>query len=541
MAKRSTLLCCLVAATPSLGVAAAGCGSKSGAGAPQDNPAATLYGASAYPWTAGVRWQCAYVVTDFAGASDDARFEAAQAAAVADGGGVVFFPAGSYSFAANLSLASNVVVRGAPVPPSARAKSGKLPGNLSPTTVFNCPNRAHQGLWNFDAAATNLGVVNVLLDQCAVMLWPSLKTSSFSPMLSNWWFSASDINGMGSNKIVLGNVVRDVSLGQSLLGPKYKNIYPYIFSIAVGVYTDRNALVANNLLPPSTRSETTKITLASGSETVPYMYDNRYGIDVNSILLGAVAGAYCKGAGSKCGTPSAFGGLFPACAPWNFRSGIAIRDNYVAQNGRVGISFTGGADDKLCTPGSGTQLLNNHVEVRAGTTCYTISGDDDPRGSDTNENRAYSEYEAYSTLPHVKPSYPCHQSSSGNAACPPTVNSGYCSNMTGNTGHSNRQMAGKSGYETVDGEGILHQSENGNSAFGDVYANNDLSGGGSGYIGVWDLPFTNYTVFTNNKVNSDQQIGVISIQGSDTVGPGVLCSGNSPPAIIGKAPCPSKA
>jgi hypothetical protein len=123
---------------------AAGCGSSSGASAPQDNPAATLYGTSAYPWTGGVRWQCAYVVTDFAGASDDARFEAAQAAAVADGGGVVFFPAGSYSFGANLSLASNVVIRGAPVPPAARAKAGKLPGDLAPTTVFSCPNRAHQ-------------------------------------------------------------------------------------------------------------------------------------------------------------------------------------------------------------------------------------------------------------------------------------------------------------------------------------------------------------------------------------------------------------
>ena len=229
---------------------------------------------------------------------------------------------------------------------------------------------------------------------------------------------------------------------------------------------------------------------------------------MNTILLGAVASAYCKGPGSKCGTPNAFAGLYPSCAPWNFRKGIVIRDNYVAQNGRVGISFTGGADAAMCAPGSGTQVLNNHVEVKAGTTCYTINGDKGVGGADTNENRGY-------------------------------MNSGYCSNMTGNTGHINRQKAGATPYETVDGEGILHQSENGNSAYGDLYVGNDLSGGSSGYVGVWDLPWVNYTSFIGNTVNPDQQIGVISIQGTDQVGAGVHCSGNTPPAVLGKKPCPA--
>jgi hypothetical protein len=225
-----------------------------------------------------VPWECVFNVRDFAGSPDDA-FAAAQSAAVARGGGVVFFPAGTYAFARNLSLASNVVIRGAPAAGS--AKVGKSPGPLAPTTVFTCPNRAHQGIWNFDPAARNIGVVNVLLDQCAIMFWPGLVTSAYAPMLSAWWFSATDVQGMGSNKLVLGNVVRDVSLGQSLLGPKYKNVYPYIFSIAVGVYTDRNALVANNLLPASQRDEETTITVDTKAgalkQTVGYMYDNRYG------------------------------------------------------------------------------------------------------------------------------------------------------------------------------------------------------------------------------------------------------------------------
>jgi hypothetical protein len=440
----SLLLAACAAALPA--AAAASCGSKSGG--PTDAPTATAYGRGAYAWAdAMVPWNCTYNIKDFAGSPDEA-FEAAQAEALRGGGGVVYFPAGTYAFARNISIASNIVIRGAPVG-GAQAKSGKRPGSLNPATVFQCPNKAHQGVWNFDPQATNIGVVNVLLDQCAVMFWPGLVTSSYAPMQSSWWFSATDVAGMGSNKLVLGNVVRDVSLGKSLLS-KGQYTYPYIFSIAIGVYSDRNALVANNLLPASARAETTSLPWYPAP--VPYAYDNRYGIDVNTELLGAVASAYCRGAGSKCGTASAFGGLSPACAPWNFRRGLVIRDNWVAQNGRVGISWSGGADAApACAQGSGTQVLNNHVEVRAGTTCYYISGDAAPRGSDTNENRGY-------------------------------LLSGYCSNVTGNTGHINRQVSGKGPYETVDGEGILHQSQNGNWGYGDLIAHNDLSGGSSGYI-----------------------------------------------------------
>jgi len=495
--------------------AAAACGSASGG--PTDNPVATLYGSgdARLAWAADVRWACVWSVADFPAPSADASFAAAQAAAVAGGGGVVYFPAGTYAFARNLSLASGVVIRGEPT--TARARSGKAPGPLAPTTVFECPNKVHQGVWNFAPDAANLGVVSVTLDQCAVMLWPSLVTTAFSPMLSRWWFSATDVAGMGRNKLVLSCVVRDVSLGRSLLAPPpldVDNVYPYSFSIAVGVYSDENALVANNLLPASQRAEVTTVTVGGKNETVPYAYDNRYGIDVNTILLGAVASAYCKGAGSKCGTPSAFGGLSPACAPFNFRRGVVIRDNWVAQNGRVGVSWTGGGGgggaSPACAPGSGTLVLDNHVEVRANTTCWTVDGHSAPRGSDTNENRGY-------------------------------MLSGFCSNVTGNTGHINRQAIAGTPYQTVDGEGILHQSQNGNWGYGDVIVGNDLSGGSSGYIANWDLLWQNATTLVGNTVNPSEMIGAV-LMNDDVVGAGWHCDGNSPPAVFkGKTtvPCPA--
>jgi hypothetical protein len=139
--------------------------------------------------------------------------------------------------------------------------------------------------------------------------------------------------------------------------------------------------------------------------------------------------------------------------------------------------------------------------VKAGTTALTVECISVAGGSDTKENRGY-------------------------------MKQGYCSNITSNTGHINRQNAGTGPYQSVDREGILQQSENGGAAYGDLIINNDLSGGDSGYIANWDLAWTNATSFTGNKVNPDQLIGV-ELQNSDTIGtPGLICKDYSPPATV---------
>jgi hypothetical protein len=103
---------------------------------PTDNPVATHYGDTAgYPaWTDRIAWDRVFDVTDPAygavrndGLSDFAAFEAARDAAAAAGGGVVYFPAGTYHFTLpdagagpgfgphgrGLMLPSGVVIRGA--------------------------------------------------------------------------------------------------------------------------------------------------------------------------------------------------------------------------------------------------------------------------------------------------------------------------------------------------------------------------------------------------------------------------------------------
>ncbi len=122
----------MVAALPDDGT----CGSKSSG--PMDNSIATLYGNGTYPWADSmVNWSCVYNVKDYGGS-----FESAQKAATySNGGGVVYFPPGTYSFKENIQIESNVVIRGEPT--TEMAKKGTSPGSLAPKTIFKCTFHEH--------------------------------------------------------------------------------------------------------------------------------------------------------------------------------------------------------------------------------------------------------------------------------------------------------------------------------------------------------------------------------------------------------------
>lgn len=295
-----------------------------------------------------VNWTCVFNVKDF---KDD--LEEAQKAAVAAGGGVVYLPAGKYPLKANFEVASGVVIRGEPTG-KATAVNGKQPGSLQPKSVVECPDREHMGFFNNDPKAQNFGVVNLDLSGCAVMFWPALKTVS-NYNLKTYFYEATDVTGMGKNKLVFGNRIRDVSYKYPDPSSTSGNIWPYRWSTAIAVYSENNTLVANNLLAKSDQSAKTTVKFNVGKSdektlTVDYLYDNRYGIDVNQVLLGGVIGAYSKS--GHC--PPSPGMLTPKCAPWYFSRGINIRENYVYMNGRVGVSWSGRGDGK--TLGSGPQV-----------------------------------------------------------------------------------------------------------------------------------------------------------------------------------------
>ncbi|NJM15542.1 MAG: carbohydrate-binding protein [Bacteroidales bacterium] len=106
------------------------CGSPSGG--PTDNPIASAYPGE-YSWAANLAWECVYNVNDYSGSAAQ-KFSAAQNDAVANGGGVVYFPAGTYTFTDDLLVKSGVVIRGA-TPSNTDAKSS----SFNPATNFEFP------------------------------------------------------------------------------------------------------------------------------------------------------------------------------------------------------------------------------------------------------------------------------------------------------------------------------------------------------------------------------------------------------------------
>jgi hypothetical protein len=112
------------------------CGSKSSG--PVDLPTATFFGKGSFLWAESmILWNCVYNIKDYPSTNPDISFELAQAAASNNGGGVVYFPAGTYKFNGHLYLNSSIAIRG--VPTISKAKIGKLPGPLQPTTRFIFP------------------------------------------------------------------------------------------------------------------------------------------------------------------------------------------------------------------------------------------------------------------------------------------------------------------------------------------------------------------------------------------------------------------
>jgi hypothetical protein len=101
---------------------------------------------------------------------------------------------------------------------------------------------------------------------------------------------------------------------------------------------------------------------------LPFAYDNRYGI---VLVAGPKSQAPPQPQDSEL-HPIMWqplrGGDGPAVG-----TNLSITSNYVFQNGRVGISWAS-SDNGGKDRGTGIRVTGNHVEVAAGTTCYSVEG-----------------------------------------------------------------------------------------------------------------------------------------------------------------------
>ena len=408
--------------TPS---ASAVCGS--GSGGPTDNPIELAYPGE-YGWTSNINWECVYNVDDYPGNATQ-KFNAAQTDAYNDGGGIVYFPAGSYTFADDLLVKSGVVIRGA-----TPANNNAMSGTFDPPTNFEFPaynfTESGSGTDNSTAfkfirleapdAASNVGMINVDINRAGIE------------------FVANDkANATGENMVFYGvrtnNVAKPTpNVPNFNRGQNAYQRHSYRFAYNILAYNKKNILIAN--------------TRHNDNITDNYAY-NSYVVSNSGNAVNLTGGKYVfrysdhyvieagQGASCSAGTPSS--------CPQNFREGIMIRDNWMFHTMRTAI----------LARGQGLKILNNVVRDQENKQHWVHpDGTRLVGNSNTLENRAI-DWAGWNVV------------------------------VDGNDFMVRRHNLKGGPYYSVDGEGILIQECCGGTTVNGVQITNNTGDGG--YIGLY--------------------------------------------------------
>ena len=424
------------------------------------NDAAAAYGQA---WTGTLAWSQVFRIQDYGGKGDGAgdngpSLERAEAAAIAVGGGVIFFPSGTYVFANDVVLRSGIILRGQDPAPVRNAPDPRY----APPTRFEFPQyhfssigtgadagTAFKGIHTLNPAAdSNVGVVNIAVNRGFIDLGDNkIRGPGFRA---------------GSNRLVVGCTVRNAVMPQGYFHFDWEPAvptswqYPWQrytdpFSFAIRVISTSNALVANNRLLPATDNfvengyliHDTKKNVVT-VDGVLFDYDNRYGIIVNRSWAG-VNGTRNGFAATRDTDPILFG------------TGVLIADNYIRNTGRVALYAAGqGAIIRHNT-------ALNQPDGLVGR--YGTDGTREANGSSTFEDR-------------------------GIDFC------GYDVTVDGNSyeAHQGKLLVN---YPRVnDGEGILMQEWSGTSAINETITHNT----GNSYIGLYDEGRILHCEITDNTV-----------------------------------------
>ena len=282
-----------------------------------ENPVATYYGNGNYPaWTNQLKWanQINMKNFDFSGngcadcTTEFAKFEFARDLLYAQGGGILYYPAGVYNFSdisnsvsdsisgRGLMLRSGVVILGE----TPATNNNALLGTMSLPTKFVFKNNTIKDIAGIDKPiptnwsvlgcipsgteslkdVKNIGIAWVEMDGGAIYFGGQYTWGSTWSTAGAWYSSKAakgvwknrvpdgthpidpfagatgNYLGAGAGRLVFGCVIKNSVVGNHNLvqfaREKYDSIkvntFPYKFGARVGVYGS-NVLVANNVLP----------------------------------------------------------------------------------------------------------------------------------------------------------------------------------------------------------------------------------------------------------------------------------------------------
>jgi hypothetical protein len=334
---------------------------------PNDDPLARYKLA----WTGKIRWSQVIDFSKQPGANDDERLAAAQQILVKRGGGVVYFPAGTYRFRESIWLQNGVVLRGAapPAGTSAHDAAYALP------TKFEFPR--YQAKMSGDAAVVDAAFRGIYLADPAVASDVGVAFIDLNRGHIHFADDGTEKHAAGSRRFVVGCVLRnaavpDPGVPDLAIGQHAWQRFTARHHAAIDVKAETDLLVAGNRLPPSGDDNFTMDGFVlQGRDKKPmsvdgvvFDYDNRPGLYVNHYGVGGAGGS------GPDGTPETH--------PYGFRRGIVIADNYVYNTGRMGIGFCG--DGVVCR--------NNVIRFPEDLWRPTATGKQLTFGSSTNDNRA---------------------------------------------------------------------------------------------------------------------------------------------------------
>jgi hypothetical protein len=421
------------------------CGSRSNA--PQDNPIAAKYKDNALTWTKNLKWNCVYNIKDFRASTIDASFNAARDAASANGGGVVYFPGGTYNFADNIYLKDGVVIRG-DTPAVNDAKSS----SYNPATKLVFPqykpsfsgsgtpnNTAFKKIFTTNPNQdSNIGVVNVDINRAAIE------------------FSSAENSEKNTNQniIIFGVRSNNVATPEPRVPESFQNAwqrFSHRFAANIQIQAFANVLISNNRLNDAVTDNFDQpnyiVKQLRGNSTVTYPegekakfnYTDHYGISLNRF----------SSPKELPNDPNRF--------PNFFRKGLVIQDNWVYHTMRVAIHATG---DNLI-------IRNNQIKDEKNKQVWI-----DPTGTKQPQNAATFENRAIDW-------------------------SGWNVTIDGNDYEVYRHKIAGGNYESIDGEGILIQECCGGTSVNGVKISNNT---GNSYIGIYKVPQVKNVLITGNKI-----------------------------------------
>jgi hypothetical protein len=514
---------------------------------PTNNPITTFYPSDTeLAWTDEIAWATVYDVTtdttlspntvtpddgvrdidDSIISGDDlADVQAKITALSALGGGVLYFPAGTYDFSDDLIIKDRVVLRGAtpgdglvtqdPDPEVIvdDADNGKstsyalttkfvfmkyipaftddgTPNNTAFKKItIDLPRAAAPSDWRFHAPLTsdwtdrNFGLVNIDVNRARIQLMPYTWkwgiTQAQKPFIKarNIVVFGCRVNNAAMPDTDIGVTDADGNNGSSNRWLRW----PARQVGVIEVFTYRNLLIANNRLNDKAYFQWGTgevddfwaygpLNLRNSGQTldatkwVGFYYTQTYGIKVNR--------------STEFPFSQTETGCTPMSEPCLFRQGIAILDNWIFNTSRPAIHaggdelrMVGNYAENIAPPPSHVGVLPSDSNGRKLMWCNPAATKL-VVGADTFENR----------LADL---------------------TGFGIQANRNYGNPFSMRAGATGYTTTDGEGILHQEAGGGSPMIDWTLNQNTLVGGKAYIAIFkSRDIDGVTIIGNNIPNS---------------------------------------